>query len=249
MTAQGRSSEAYRRLGNYYTRDAVAGPIVDQVVPRVLAGRNLVEPRVIEPSAGGGAFVRAIRRRFPLAYLHAFDVDPDAWAVNCGWTRRYTANRHDFLRLGRGGRPITEPLGRINTTPFHLVIGNPPFGIHPEAARELYPELEVPPTRKKAPVPMAERHARQALELAAPHGASVVFVLRMGFLAHRVDFWREWPLRKLWVVDPRPGFSGGKKTHSGRKKRKGETDSSTYGVFWWDTGSAIREPLGWLQWV
>jgi hypothetical protein len=271
VSASGRGS-VYRDGGAYYTPAQLAEGIVREVVVRHVLPNLRPEartcPHVLEPSAGGAAFVRAVRRNLPRAHLVAMDVDPQAPVLALPWRWRFKAKAQDFLRLFRerclcghglgshltsngetrdcvncecrGWRdhPITEPIHPAPAT--DLVVGNPPFGIPPDQARELYPELEVPATRIKSPVPMAERHVRQAAALVAGRG-SVVFLLRLAFLEsqERRALWRELPPRKVWTVVPRPGFL----------QTSGNTDSTAYGVFWWDRlNPQLREPPGWLDW-
>lgn len=88
-----------RPLDAYYTPDALA---------EALVGLLPIEPTdtVLEPHAGGGAFVRALRPR--CARVLACDVNPDAE----GLALADSAYRGDFLSCGIGGR---------------WTVGNPPF--------------------------------------------------------------------------------------------------------------------------
>jgi hypothetical protein len=67
-------------------------------------------PRVVEPSCGGGAFARAIRKTWPLAHLTGIDIDDQA----AGLRHCDAALIGDWLDLGVGARA-------------DAVIGNPPF--------------------------------------------------------------------------------------------------------------------------
>lgn len=74
----------------------------------------LYPTRVLEPHAGGGAFLRALEGLAPLGArlrIGALDIDPTCWAV-----RERGAAVHDFL----------APLGP-NPPACDRVIGNPPF--------------------------------------------------------------------------------------------------------------------------
>lgn len=87
--------------------------------------------------------------------------------------------------------------------PFDLIVGNPPFSA-------------------------AEAHVRRALAMRAP-GGTLAFLLRLAFFEsdERVDFWREQPASKVYVLSQRPSFTGG------------GTDNAAYGVFVW-----AREHVG-----
>lgn len=88
---------------SYYTPPALAD---------VLVGLLPLEPgdTALEPSAGGGAFCRALEARGCL--VHALDVDPRAPALNMP-ARPWRTQVGDFLTAGVG-RPI-------------WVVGNPPY--------------------------------------------------------------------------------------------------------------------------
>jgi hypothetical protein len=70
----------------------------------------------------------------------------------------------------------------------------------------------------------AEAHIRHALGL----GDNVAMLLRIGFLEalKRRPFWTEHPLHRLWVLSPRPSFTGG------------GNDATAYAWFWWKKGAA-----------
>lgn len=171
-----------RRLDAYYTPDALAASIVSAV--------HAVEPidgLVMEPHAGGGAFVRAILGQCPQASLYANDINPAAPGLHAaGWgdTGRtpYTTSMSSYIDRER--LPLCQ-----------WVICNPPYSD-------------------------AEAHTRCSLG----HSRHVVSLLRLAFTESqkRTTFWAEHPARHVWVLAKRPSFTGGK------------TDSSAYGVFWWD---------------
>ena len=62
-----------RALDAYYTPDDVALACIDALAPLVSRGATIVEP-----SVGGGAFVRALRGRGVGGAIHGVDVDPAA---------------------------------------------------------------------------------------------------------------------------------------------------------------------------
>lgn len=64
------------RLDRYYTPDAVARACVAALPDRLLGIDGERPPWVIEPSCGGGAFVRALQARQCITY--GLDIDPDA---------------------------------------------------------------------------------------------------------------------------------------------------------------------------
>lgn len=102
-------------LDRCYTPEALARAVV-RALP-------IETPREVwEPSAGGGAFVRAIRERWPSARVLGVDVDPAAPA-------RSLCN--DWIT---GSWPeVARELAR----PPRVIVGNPPFGEaleHVEAA-------------------------------------------------------------------------------------------------------------------
>lgn len=69
--AQDRAPDPHDALGRYYTPQKLADLVVDAIdfdAPGV----------VVDPSVGGGAFARAIRRRWASARLVGVDLDPEA---------------------------------------------------------------------------------------------------------------------------------------------------------------------------
>lgn len=107
MSATGRGGER-KKSDRYMTPQALA----DTIVARLLSDRWISDRwmRVLEPSAGHGAFVRAVRRALPGAHITANDIVNDV-------SRWYEAGA-DAARvggfLGIGGS-------------CDLIIGNPPF--------------------------------------------------------------------------------------------------------------------------
>jgi hypothetical protein len=111
VRAQRRKGKRRQRdpLDRYYTDDADAAAIVAVVAPVLPRGRGAV---VVEPSAGGGAFVRAIRAHTD-APIVAVDHDPNAPAL-----REQLADYHaraDFTAWDGGGLVIGA------------ILGNPPY--------------------------------------------------------------------------------------------------------------------------
>jgi hypothetical protein len=89
-------------LDRCYTPDKLAQAIVDSLA--------ITSPQtVLEPSVGGGAFVRAVRRAWPDATILGVDIDPDAPGLALC----------DEVFIG-------DFLDHTLPTP-DLIVGNPPF--------------------------------------------------------------------------------------------------------------------------
>ena len=102
--------EAGRRERDaYYTPDDVAAACVGTIAHRI------GKARIIEPSVGGGAFLRAVWPYVWLSNTAACDVNPDAEGL------RLAESRHvgDFLTM-----PQPEDVAPLPV----WVIGNPPYG-------------------------------------------------------------------------------------------------------------------------
>lgn len=112
MSATNRGGK--RRESDYYpTPDAVA----DRVV--ALCSGHAVSGEVLEPSAGSGAFVRAVRKWMPSAHITAVEphqaTDLFAAGASC-WSR---VSLEEFADERR----------------FSLIIGNPPYSLAEEHVR------------------------------------------------------------------------------------------------------------------
>lgn len=211
MSATGRGGEPIA-LDAYYTPDDVAARCV-AALPTEATWRV----RALEPSVGGGAFVRALRALDPgPRTLRVIDINPDApglrsspaWAVSdfLAWPptheARQSTRRHDG-DVGDGLDLDVRP-------PYDLIVGNPPYS-------------------------HAEAHIRHALSL-VDRGGYVAFLLRLAMLesVRRRPLWAETPLRSVHVLSARPSFTGG------------GTDSAAYGWFVWQRGYVGAPTLGWL---
>lgn len=95
---------AARLLDQFYTDRAVAATLTARLLAYLAeSGRSPEHLTFLEPSAGAGAFVRALSEQCPTAALDAVDIDPRYPGVRLG----------DFLRA--------DPQAQV-------VFGNPPFG-------------------------------------------------------------------------------------------------------------------------
>lgn len=110
--------QSARELDKFYTSRA-AVEVTLEALERLLVetGRSLDRMTIIEPSAGGGAFLDGLARRGISGAL-AFDVAPEDPRVR----------RQDFLALDLA--TLREPHREM------LVLGNPPFGVRARLATE-----------------------------------------------------------------------------------------------------------------
>lgn len=104
-------------LERCYTPDALAEAVVAAVLPHPVWHY----PRVVEPSVGGGAFVRSIRKRMHSAHVMGVDLDPEALGLepchNAVGGLSWCSSELD----GPGFRDV------FCWSEVDLVIGNPPF--------------------------------------------------------------------------------------------------------------------------
>ena len=140
---------------------------------------------VLEPSAGSGNFVQAVRTGISPAVIYAVDIQ-NAPKDLIPRGANYAVER-DFLK----------PTKLIDENRYDLAIGNPPFALVPEG--------------KKRGVMVADKHAERALGLLA-RGGVLAFVLKMSFYAakkKRRKFLEEHPPACIYDLQPRPSFTGG----------------------------------------
>lgn len=165
----------------YYTPDALALAITDALRDRL----GLVPDYVVEPSAGGGAFLRAIHSTWPAASIEAVEpTTPQTGPLTVG-------------ALPRGILHSTTWEDFPCVVPPDLIVGNPPYNL-PGDGRGDNPTT-------------AERHVMLAMER-LPEGGHLAFLLRLAFLSGggRIRrLYSQHPLRALWPVTPRPSFTGG----------------------------------------
>lgn len=110
MSRTSRTAAERRTLDRYYTPDEVARACV-ATLP-ILDGDT-----VLEPSAGGGAFLRAVREAFPSSRLRALDLDP------CSPARlpEHGGFEVEHADFGAWAPPEGERI--------EWVVGNPPYNV------------------------------------------------------------------------------------------------------------------------
>lgn len=117
-------------LDRVYTPDKLARAVVSAVGPYVRCRHTRGHKmRILEPSVGGGAFVRACGERWPTSRIVGIDIDPEAPGFK-------GCLSHEVGDFASGVMAETVPLAE-------LVIGNPPFSEaleHVQHAREMAPQ-------------------------------------------------------------------------------------------------------------
>lgn len=103
----------------YYTPPWAVEQCLDEILPGVL-WKGEEAWKIVEPGAGGGAFVDGLRERYPTAEITAIDLDPKTGP----WPKATHSVRGDFLDWSPPGGQRVD-----------LVIGNPPFGLALEYVR------------------------------------------------------------------------------------------------------------------
>ncbi len=187
MSARFQAGSAPDGLGQNFTKPHVARAVVQWVAQSIPA-----PARILEPSAGRGAFMVAAREAWPAAKQVGIELD-EALAP----TLRANVRESDSLFWGSFFAPAVSDLGR-----FDLVIGNPPYSV--DTGRE---------NRRGLPVMQSvwEEHLAHARTLAP----TVVFLLRLSVLGGKeraAEFWPAHPLSALGVITPRPSFTDNDKT-------------------------------------
>lgn len=99
----------------YYTALSTASDIMSQFVERESVIWNQID-QIIEPSAGGGSFLKALAMHLGNRTVLAYDIEPND----------ETVAKQDFLQLN------LEVHSRHTT----LCLGNPPFGVRGSLARK-----------------------------------------------------------------------------------------------------------------
>lgn len=233
---------ATARVANdaYYTDPKLALAICRRVHP-LLAADN--QPRILEPSAGAGAFCMAARQVWgPEANLTAVEPYLPTTKQECNcvpwtqWMRNSASPEHEADCASRLWKPATPKqtqrfLKRWNVN--HLVVQT----IEDWSKKPGISDTEFDITIGNPPYNDAEEH----LALVRPISNYVVFLLRLTFLGSQgraERLYNKPGLRYLMSVAERPSFVEGK------------TDNSEYGVFVWQRfyqGKAEILPPLWVN--
>ena len=162
-------------LDVYPTPPALAQLVVDVVARDFFADDEPV--CVMEPGCGDGSFLEAVRRAWPSAWVDGHEVRQGAARPAHGKGVRVC--RQDMTRL--------RPVGG-----YHLVVGNPPFGV----ADDVLPQL---------------------MDVLDPDHGVCALLLRLGYLGGQERyrrFWSRWPPSLVYVLPKRPGFTPDGRTDS-----------------------------------
>lgn len=217
------SGAGYEALARYYTSNALTRVLIDLLpIQRY--------DRVIEGHVGGESWVRALFHRslargWQTPTVAVNDIDPKAPGLLS--TLPTHKSHGSFLDY----RPPWDP---------DWAIGNPPYAIPiPQFHADGSPKLDKDGKQKVIVTPVAEDHVRKALVLTKPRQGSVAFLLRLNFLGslERAALWQDYPLRKVWVLSQRPSYTD-----------DGGTDSTEYGLFWWQHGFRGETTLEMIPW-
>ena len=150
-----------KQAGLYYTPPTIAA----EVLAIALRTSGVEDGRVLDPCAGGGAFLVAAARA-GLRDLHGFDLDPGALRVArqalrlCGATARL--RRADALRVAP-------------REPADLIVSNPPYG-HVSVAAERAFLLRAFPALRGGEIDRYAAFLLRALQLVRPGGAAALLV-------------------------------------------------------------------------
>ena len=150
-----------KQAGLYYTPPTIAA----EVLAIALRTSGVEDGLVLDPCAGGGAFLVAAARA-GLRDLHGFDLDPGALRVArqalrlCGATARL--RRADALRV-------------VPREPADLIVSNPPYG-HVSVAAERAFLLRAFPALRGGEIDRYAAFLLRALQLVRPGGAAALLV-------------------------------------------------------------------------
>lgn len=234
----------YDAKGAYFTPDALATAIVARAVESLEVAWPHTRPcgRFLEPSAGGGAFVRALLRTPEVSDVWAIDADMKAPALQIA-DPRLTCRAADFLTW-EGPTPFPDRGIAMHGSPPYgvgrptITIGNPPYGIA-ETRKDAKGRVILD---KKTRTPKLFRravyaaHIQRALELSD----AAFLLLRLNILCakrNRAIFGRGSGLCEVWPVNPRPCFND-----------RSTSDNSEYAVFFWRRGHTGWATIRHLDW-
>jgi hypothetical protein len=197
-------------LDRYYTPDYVADRFVQWL--RIPSGA-----KVIEPSVGGGAWVRAVRKHAPTSYITGFDIDPQArglalvdephcrdW-LDYGWDADIIVGNPPF-----GGEAVQHVRRSLARAPLVALLLRTTF-VEPVA----YSNVRDPEERAKMERATLMRETPPALEWTWPErirfggaagGDSVLHSLFIWRRGHRGPWLREmcWPGESGWMPATNP---------------------------------------------
>ena len=226
------SKKARDPLDRYYTNDALAlkiGQLAREMAPDART--------FLEPSSGGGSFLRAMREAWNLQdglrielpagacmpqsggwAIHAVDLDPGAREAAC-------AQGAQFWQGGFLGFHSAPADG------YDCILSNPPFA-------------EPPPPGKERGKPIACDHVAHALGMLAVGGV-MACLIRQSFLAtkERAKLFARYCPARVDILVERPSFTA-----------DGATDQHEYCVIYWQRAArTLFRPKGttvldWMNW-
>lgn len=180
-------------LDRYYTPELLAQKIIErllQLFPEIKSNKsNGLGPTILEPSAGQGVFVKAVRSQCPTAWIDAVDLDAEQKTALGQLADGVFVD--DFANFKREPFNVNAAYGE-GAAPkrqgYDLIIGNPPYSL-------------------------AEEHVRHAISLLA-EGGILAFLLRINIRGsgQRLAFFDEYPHYLDFALVPRPGFKLAGKT-------------------------------------
>lgn len=103
-----------RQYDAYYTDQRLADAICAKL-NKLFVDVGVSIPSILEPACGRGAFIRAARKTWPDAYIHAQDIDPNV-------TEQMAKDAGASKLSG-----FSRPSDNYKPKDFRLVISNPPF--------------------------------------------------------------------------------------------------------------------------
>lgn len=174
----------------YYTPDATALVICRWLAERIPAPRT-----ILEPAAGGGAWVRAARQVWPDARVDRADIDGDAQGL--------IEDLRDEERVYHGNFRDLDLEGRA----WDLILGNPPYG-----CEELRDEAGVVLLNAKGkPRRDQSRNLHAWVTRSLQYGRCVAYLLRETYTGSqkRLPWWRgEGRPATICKVLPRQNWGG-----------------------------------------
>jgi hypothetical protein len=229
--------KAPRREGDFYPTPQ---DVADRIV-RSVDRHDLIMPgaRVLEPSAGDGAFVRAVRERQPEAKIMAVEPDP--------------RHRHTLAEFTMHVWPHSlEEFTHTREACYDLVIGNPPYNLAAEHVR-LCLDLLAPQGRLVFLLRLGFLASKGRRKLFAEHPPE-----RVDVLAERPSFSWTWTCPACetkfttlpgahFETCPNPACAWPAATpFNGERWACTKTDAHDYAVITWRQGFEGETAMGWL---